>query len=91
MTITVPDKLVNNKDIFTFISGNFETWMKDAKELFDSKIRVTNNGWNYDVYNKRVCATKRLRYWGLINTGFIAKMTYNGKRFNVKIVEEKGE
>ena len=91
MTITIPDNLVKNEDIFTFIRINFETWKKEAKELLDSKIRVANNGWNYDAYNKRVYATKKLRLFGVLDTGIVAKITYNGKRFNIKITETKGE
>ena len=91
MTITIPDKTIKNKDIFDFIKANCENWLTEAKYFFDSKDVFSRNGWVRDVFNERVYNTKKLRYWGLLESGIVAKITYNGKRFNIKIMEIKGE
>ena len=91
MTITIPDKIIKNKDIFDFIKANCEGWLTEAKNFFESKDVFSRNGWARDVFNKRVYNNRKLRYWGLLESGLVAKITYNGKRFNINIMEIKGE
>lgn len=91
MTITIPDKIIKNKDILAFVNINCEKWLSEAKDFFESKDVFSRNDWICDAYNKRVYTHKKLLYWGLLDTKIVAKITYNGKRFNIKLIETKGE